>query len=292
MAYVKQIKIPKQLVQAYQDDRQEIPLTIMSFDKNVHRVVIPIVPQEDVPFEMSEIEHALIFFTITDVGPTQLNGQVDASKETVAFVMPKALRGYTGSFGFEVDIQLTNDRSFTLAQFSAYARISDADTVSEKVIQDAQEYYFELFEEWSGQIKDAKESATKEIDKQVSGVTTAAITGKTNITSKVNDVEKKKTDATESISDKVAEVESSKNTAQTNITKKVDETEASKKTAQSDMTKKVGEVETSKTNGIKDIGTKVTTVETEKTAAINRIKARVEDVETYPVVFFSEYEEW
>lgn len=251
------------MVQAYQDDRQEIPLTIMSFDKNVHRVVIPIVPQEDVPFKMSEIEHALIFFTITDVGPTQLNGQVDASEETVAFVMPKVLRGYTGSFGFEVDIQLSNDRSFTLAQFRAYARISDADTVSEKVIQDAQEYYFELFEEWSGQIKDAKESATKEIDKQVSGVTTAATAGKTNITSKVNDVEKTKTDATKSISDKVAEIESFKKTAQTNITKKVDETETSKKSAQSDMTKKVGEVETEKKTTIEEMKSKLPAVEAE-----------------------------
>ena len=40
---LKQIIVEPQMVSAYMQDRQRIPLTVMSFDINVHELVIPVV---------------------------------------------------------------------------------------------------------------------------------------------------------------------------------------------------------------------------------------------------------
>lgn len=301
MAFVKQLIVSEQMVQAYQNGRQEIPMVIMSFDKNVHRIVVPIVPNKEAPFELSEIEYALIFYEIPNREPIQFNGTINVEDKTVAFNVPDSVRGYEGTFDMEVDLILTDDRNMTLAQFSAEAEISDADKIDSGITSEVRGYYFELFEEWAGEIKGAKESATKEINKQVSEVTKTADNGKESIASDVSDVEDTKKAAKKDITQKVDEVETSRVDANKKIISDVSTIESSKEQAITDIDEDVTAVENRKNTAIEEINTKVEQAEDTYKGRLSDLERKTipldvnEDGELiingYPAVFFAESEE-
>lgn len=159
--YVKQLIVPKETVRAAFEGQKAIHLTLMTFDKNVHKVIVPVLPQKVTPLMMYDIDKVLVFFWFDNRQKIlQINGQVE--NETVAFVLPDELRGYPGPFYIEVDLVLNDDRTLTLAQFQAETRASNADMIPENVIREARDWYFQLFEEWAGEVGSAKEDAEKD----------------------------------------------------------------------------------------------------------------------------------
>ncbi|HIY57003.1 MAG TPA: hypothetical protein H9829_02215 [Candidatus Tetragenococcus pullicola] len=161
MDYVKQLIVPKEIVEASFKGEKAINLTLMTFDKNVHKVIVPVLPQKVTPLMMYDIDKVLVFIWYDNNEKIiQVNGKVE--NETVTFVLPDELRGFPGPFYMEVDLVLTDDRTLTLSQFRAETRASKADMIDENIIKDAKAYYFQLFEDWAGNVGSAKEDAQKE----------------------------------------------------------------------------------------------------------------------------------
>lgn len=114
-----------------------------SYDKNVHKIVVPVTTQSGVTFEMSEITNVEVYLSFSKGSYGPFEGKVeDAAQKTVSFAVPEEVRGQTGNVTISIMLKLTNDRQIDLVQFKAVARLS-------KIDQDApaiQEFYVPLFE--------------------------------------------------------------------------------------------------------------------------------------------------
>lgn len=181
--FVKQIEVDAQRVDAYLKNKQPIQLTLMSFDKSVHELVVPVLNQSGELMDPHLIKSVFGVFTFDAVRrPIQINGEVN--EDTVSVVIPDIIRGYEGKFGIEVDLQLTDDRTLTLAQFEAQARISEIDAGA----QGAQAYYFELFEDHLQQVAARKTAATQAMTDDVAAVEMAKAQAATEITAKADEI--------------------------------------------------------------------------------------------------------
>lgn len=237
---LKQIIVPAQKVDAYMHDRQRIPLTVMSFDIGVHELVIPIVE-----LDTALITNVLAVFKLLRVDSViQTDGVVVDDK--VHVVIPHQLNGYKGRFTIEIDLQLTNNRSLTLAQFDASARLSDIDNFDE----DLKPYYFALFDELATEVKVKRTDAIKEIvDETNDGIVEIGV--------QVGEVDKAKTAAIQNIEDKVELVETSKTTALNTINQAVDNINDAKTAA----INAINAEQTIATNAVKD----------QKTTSVNEV---------------------
>lgn len=114
-----------------------------SYDKNVHKVVVPITTQSGITFTMSEITSVEVYLKFAKGAYGPFAGQVeDAEQKTVSFAVPEEVRGQTGNVTISIMIKLTGDRQIDLAQFKAVARLSKIDQDTPAI----QEFYVPLFE--------------------------------------------------------------------------------------------------------------------------------------------------
>lgn len=129
----------------------------MSYDKNVHKVVVPVKTQSGISFEMGEIEEVLVYlnFSKGSYGPFEGKAE-DIEQRTVSFAVPEEVRGQTGNVTISIMLKLTNDRQIDLVQFKAVARLSKIDQDTPAI----QEFYVPLFE-------DLVESVTTDFNEDV-----------------------------------------------------------------------------------------------------------------------------
>lgn len=244
--YVKQTIISPQQISANMKAKKRLKVVIMSFDKDVHEIVVPIIPQANASFEMDEIQHVLVFFKTSAGGLKQYNGTVQKADETVSFVIPDEFNRYRGSFDIELDLELTSGRNLTVAQFSAEAKESYADTTPSEIVDETKEYYFEMWVDFQAAMEDKRDEVSDAMDKA-------------------------KTQAVTDVNAKVANVESTKTQANKDIKADVDAVEATKTQANKDIAAKVTAVETT-------LDAKVAEVETTKKQEIAKIKQALPDV--------------
>lgn len=129
----------------------------MSYDKNVHKVVVPVKTQSGIAFEMGEIEEVLVYLNFSKGSYGPFEGKVeDIEQKTVSFAVPEEVRGQTGNVTISIMLKLTNDRQIDLVQFEAVARLSKIDQDTPAI----QEFYVPLFE-------DLVESVTTDLNADV-----------------------------------------------------------------------------------------------------------------------------
>jgi len=115
----------------------------MSYDKNVHKVVVPVRTQSGINFQMGEIEEVLVYLNFSKGSYGPFEGKVeDLEQKTVSFAVPEEVRGQTGNVTISIMLKLTNDRQIDLVQFKAVARLSKIDQDTPAI----QEFYVPLFE--------------------------------------------------------------------------------------------------------------------------------------------------
>ncbi|MFR3687405.1 MAG: GDSL-type esterase/lipase family protein [Enterococcus sp.] len=114
-----------------------------SYDKNVHKIVVPVTTQSGIAFEMSEITIVEVYLSFSKGSYGPFEGKVeDAAQKTVSFAVPEEVRGQTGNVTISIMLKLTNDRQIDLVQFKAVARLSKIDQDTPAI----QEFYVPLFE--------------------------------------------------------------------------------------------------------------------------------------------------
>ncbi|WP_312540943.1 hypothetical protein [Enterococcus sp.] len=115
-----------------------------SYDKNVHKIVVPVTTQSGITFEMSEITNVEVYLSFSKGSYGPFEGKVeDAAQKTVSFAVPEEVRGQTGNVTISIMLKLTNDRQIDLVQFKAVARLSKIDQDTPAI----QEFYVPLFED-------------------------------------------------------------------------------------------------------------------------------------------------
>ena len=208
---IKQIIVEPQMISAYMQDRRRIPLTVMSFDVDVHELVIPVVGVEP-----NQITQVIAVFNLKRAKSTvQTFGEVKEDK--VHIKLPIQLNRYKGRFGIEVDLRLAGNVTLTLAQFEAESRRSDIDANNVELLP----YYFKLFDELVTEVQTKRADALEEITDE----TNDAIF---DIGEQVRLTELAKTEAIQNIDDKVELVETTKKAALTDIGEQVESVESAK----------------------------------------------------------------
>lgn len=143
LAYLKQETTEKVLVRPEFNDNKSLHGTWSSYDKNVHKVVIPVIPQTGLGFDMTEIVSVQVYLKFANGAYGPFAGQIeDPEQRTVSFTVPEEVRGQTGTVSISVMLNLTEDRQIDLVRFTATARLSDVDKDTEVIGK----YYVPLFE--------------------------------------------------------------------------------------------------------------------------------------------------
>lgn len=275
---LKQITVDPQMVSAYMQDRQRIPLTVMSFDVDVHELVIPVLGANP-----SEIVEVLGIFVLKRADSTiQVFGRIEEDK--VYIKLPIELNRYKGRFDIEINLRMLDKSTLTLAQFEAMARRSDIDANNIEL----KPYYFALFDELVTEVKVKRTDALKEI-------VTEANDAILDISEQVRLTGLAKTTAIQKIEDKAELVETTKKTALTDIDDKVASVETSKGNAIDAInnektlavnavgqagTLAIGNVEDAQGSAIGAINEKVTTVDDAKKDATREIELKEAEVES------------
>ncbi|WP_240078077.1 SGNH/GDSL hydrolase family protein [Enterococcus gallinarum] len=126
----------------------------MSYDKNVHKVVVPIRTQSVIAFQMDEVEKVLVFLKFSKGSFGPFEGKVeDEEQRTVSFEVPDEVRGQTGTVNISVMLNLSGGRQVDLAKFTATARLSAVDSEAPEM----QKYYLPMYEDLVADIEAQKE---------------------------------------------------------------------------------------------------------------------------------------
>lgn len=121
-----------------------------SYDKNVHKIVVPVTTQSGITFQMSEITTVVVYLNFSKGSYGPFEGKVeDIEQKTVSFAVPEEVRGQTGNVTISIMLKLTNDRQIDLVQFKAVARLSKIDQDTPAI----QEFYVPQFEEMLESVK-------------------------------------------------------------------------------------------------------------------------------------------
>ena len=153
MAYLKQETTEKVLVRPEFNDNKSLHGTWSSYDKNVHKVVIPVIPQTGLGFDMTEIVSVQVYLKFANGAYGPFAGQIeDHEQRTVSFTVPEEVRGQTGTVSVSVMLNLTEDRQIDLVRFTATARISAVDSDAPEM----QKYYLPMYEDLVADIQTRK----------------------------------------------------------------------------------------------------------------------------------------
>lgn len=186
---IKEKELPKAVVNNKLITHKATGLTIMSYDKNVHKLIIPTDLTQD---QINDII-VLITFRYHD-NIIQISGELVEDK--IEIILPNEIRSLSGEFYIEIDINLTDNRQITFARYRANVVKSDIDSVD---LDDAKEFYFELFDDFVQKVADKSEVAVSEIDTHKQSVSDKADTAITVITDASNSVTTAKQSALTSI---------------------------------------------------------------------------------------------
>lgn len=154
----------------------------MSYDKNVHKVVVPVRTQSGIAFQMDEVEAVLVYLKYPKGSFGPFEGKVeDKEQRTVSFEVPDEVRGQTGTVNISVMLNLSGGRQVDLVKFTATARLSAVDSEAPAM----QEYYLPMYEDLVADIEVQKEK-----------LDAASIYSKAEVDSKVNPLISGKADKT------------------------------------------------------------------------------------------------
>lgn len=154
----------------------------MSYDKNVHKVVVPVKTQSGIAFQMDEVEAVLVYLKYPKGSFGPFEGKVeDEEQRTVSFEVPDEVRGQTGTVNISVMLNLSGGRQVDLVKFTATARLSAVDSEAPAM----QEYYLPMYEDLVADIEVQKEK-----------LDAASIYSKAEVDSKVADLDSVKADKT------------------------------------------------------------------------------------------------
>lgn len=154
----------------------------MSYDKNVHKVVVPVKTQSGIAFQMDEVEAVLVYLKYPKGSFGPFEGKVeDEEQRTVSFEVPDEVRGQTGTVNISVMLNLSGGRQVDLVKFTATARLSAVDSEAPAM----QEYYLPMYEDLVADIEVQKEK-----------LDAASIYSKAEVDSKVNPLISGKADKT------------------------------------------------------------------------------------------------
>ena len=152
--------------------RKKIDLTVMSYDKDVHRCTVPI------DIDIETIDKVLVLYTF-DYNESVIQTIADLSDGKIEFDLPNEIRGYSGPFNIELDINFKNNRQATVARYKAKAQKSDIDSVD---LSDQKIYHFEMFDEMVREIETKKTESIFAINGNVDLV----VTSKNNAIDNIN----------------------------------------------------------------------------------------------------------
>ncbi|OTN77064.1 hypothetical protein A5886_002144 [Enterococcus sp. 8G7_MSG3316] len=154
----------------------------MSYDKNVHKVVVPVRTQSGIAFQIDEIEEVLVYLKYSKGSFGPFDGKVeDEEQMTVSFEIPDEVRGQTGTVNISMMLNLSDGRQVDLVKFTATARLSAVDAEAPAM----QEYYLPMYEDLVADIEVQKEKFDA-----------ASIYNKAEVDSKVNPLVSGKADKT------------------------------------------------------------------------------------------------
>lgn len=126
----------------------------MSYDKNVHKVVVPVKTQSGIEFQMDEVEAVLVYLKYPKGSFGPFEGKVeDEEQRTVSFEVPDEVRGQTGTVNISVMLNLSGGRQVDLVKFTATARLSAVDSDAPEM----QKYYLPMYEDLVADIEVQKE---------------------------------------------------------------------------------------------------------------------------------------
>lgn len=144
----------------------------MSYDKNVHKVVVPVKTQSGIAFQMDEVEAVLVYLKYPKGSFGPFEGKVeDEEQRTVSFEVPDEVRGQTGTVNISLMLNLSGGRQVDLVKFTATARLSAVDSEAPAM----QKYYLPMYEDLVADIEVQKEKFDA-----------ASIYSKAEVDSKVN----------------------------------------------------------------------------------------------------------
>lgn len=193
---IKEKELPKAVVSNKLITHKATDLTIMSYDKNVHKLIIP---TDLTQAEISDII-VLITFRYHD-NVLQISGELVEDK--IEIILPNEIRSLSGEFYIEIDINLTDNRQITFARYRANVVKSDIDSVD---LEDAQEFYFELFDDFVQKVSDKSDFAVAEIDAHKQAVSDKADTAIAEIVDTSNSVTTAKQSALTNITQATSDV--------------------------------------------------------------------------------------
>lgn len=126
----------------------------MSYDKNVHKVVVPVKTQSGIAFQMDEVEAVLVYLKYPKGSFGPFEGKVeDEEQRTVSFEVPDEVRGQTGTVNISLMLNLSGGRQVDLVKFTATARLSAVDSEAPAM----QKYYLPMYEDLVADIEVQKE---------------------------------------------------------------------------------------------------------------------------------------
>lgn len=193
---IKEKELQKAVVSNKLITHKATDLTIMSYDKNVHKLIIP------TDLTQAEISDIIVLITFRHhENVLQISGELVEDK--IEIILPNEIRSLSGEFYIEIDINLTDNRQITFARYWGKVVKSDIDSVD---LDDAQEFYFELFDDFVQKVADKSEVAVTEIDAHKQAVSDKADTAIAVITDASNKVTTAKQSALTSIAQATSDV--------------------------------------------------------------------------------------
>lgn len=193
---IKEKELPKAVVNNKLITHKATDLTIMSYDKNVHKLIIPTDLTQD---QINDIIVLITFRYHENI--IQISGELVEDK--IEIILPNEIQSLSGEFYIEIDINLTDNRQITFARYSAKVVKSDIDSVD---LDDAQEFYFELFDDFVQKVADKSEVVVAEIDAHKQSVSDKADTAIAVITDASDSVTTAKQSALTSIAQVTSDV--------------------------------------------------------------------------------------
>lgn len=193
---IKEKELQKAVVSNKLITHKATDLTIMSYDKNVHKLIIP------TDLTQAEISDIIVLITFRyHKNIIQISGELVEDK--IEIILPNEIRSLSGEFYIEIDINLTDNRQITFARYRANVVKSDIDSVD---LEDAQEFYFELFDDFVQKVTDKSEVAVAGIDAHEQAVSDKADTAIAEIVDTTDSVTTAKQSALTSITQATSDV--------------------------------------------------------------------------------------
>lgn len=148
MNYIKYERVsPGAIISAGGYSKQNLQSVIYSYDKNVSKLIIPVVVPNDRDINFKDIVTVKVLLTFEQDGVTKKIedfGEVEGiKKKTLSYIITDKLKGYQGQVNMNIYLELANDQQIDLAEYSFTMTRSKID----EDLPEIQDFYFKSLDD-------------------------------------------------------------------------------------------------------------------------------------------------